>query len=1333
MGVRKWFIIFLIALLFGYLIGVLELQVEAASFEQQPGVSLSPDKDAYTLDGGKLDWEWYEWGSEVWTGKESTLRLPEEGEHYYSNPVSGTVAVGKWMVRHTRGICLHNQYPEEFHGITFGKKRCFRNYYSGWFPYCADCGEVLIEAIFYMSEETAKGLKQIDISKAYYYKCPHCDNLEQACEGRTHACKELSANRYYVNYDANQGSGYMPKSVHMYNNATLYEGREVTPQTMLNLNTYTRRGYVFDGWNTKADGSGKEFAEGAEIYNLSTQEGGEVVLYAQWKKCNSVLRIDPAGGIYGGNKEPVNVEGSYGENFNLASKELITPNGFTIHFETMGGEKIPDMVGKMDLVEWQRSSPFYGIMENGYYEFGDKEGVIDCITAKYEEVAVVLPAARKEGFTFGGWYLDETCTKPVGGAGSRFLPGKDVTLYAGWVDLHLEAKDNYAVNGGMGAVDLSWSQQDKNDKVYEVYQRTDNTGWVQVSSASQKEISYKTSSNMGFVGKNTTYTVPFSGFYTLALYGAQGGDYLNRKGGKGGKVQATLYLDKGEVLTCIIGGQNGFLGGGVSSKYGCGGGYSEVSSNQKGILLIAGGGGGASITENGREGGSQAGITESREGEAGVCGGGGGYQGGYAGVAEVHMHNAECKHVHVGNFSVYGGCYTVPVICNETRFQKKEVSSTFYYGNICWEDGKWVDCFCVRCGSYECSGHRDYKYEYICERCGKGYGKEPASCTEQSSYGLGCGRNEAYVCGMEEGEIIRSSPAYGGSNYVNSEFCFQYTQEAGINSGNGSLYIASERIGMLDVQQIYGVEAKDMHAPDSIDVKSVEKTAVGEEEIRISFVKPKDNGTTYYHQVKSYSKSTNQWLCTSNQTVNTLVSGVAGYYYVWDQNANTQVGEAGNFLKQTDDSPFLTHYIAEEMQYLHIAPVDKAGNIGETVHISFSSKEVIYWPIHTEKIKVSPGANLVVASEGEHYYVKADGATPIEVAFEGELCGTAGANYQIDEMSFGVFVETLNADGKFTTVVPKQQTIVTGTFTYPMQQLQKRVSGDTSLQDDGYTVAKRYNRCRNVEIIQRFLIPAGCDGQKIRLTPQAAAKHGKNTIYSDSYEDLKNSIYLIADGKGPEIRGVESLSGIDYIDFSEEEERRVSLQAYDYGSGLGSFYVEIRNQENAMVVRHEDVTLSGKIEFLISKEDMVYNGEFAVIVYSADKVGNETVMSTKLLGVGLSALIERILEPKNEAFKCGESGILHIQTIGYVERVEVYFPQEFSEAGADYNQVFVYDNPSYVQNEMIEFMIPLTITDGPKVIQVKAYKSGTELEKVPQFLTIEIKGSVLDELRTRLR
>ena len=60
--------------------------------------------------------------------------------------------------------------------------------------------------------------------------------------------------------------------------------------TALNANSFTREGYSFTGWNTKADGTGKTYADG-EIVNFSA----DTTLYAQWTQ-NPVITFDANGG-----------------------------------------------------------------------------------------------------------------------------------------------------------------------------------------------------------------------------------------------------------------------------------------------------------------------------------------------------------------------------------------------------------------------------------------------------------------------------------------------------------------------------------------------------------------------------------------------------------------------------------------------------------------------------------------------------------------------------------------------------------------------------------------------------------------------------------------------------------------------------------------------------------------------------------------------------------------------------------------------------------------------------------------------------------------------------
>lgn len=85
---------------------------------------------------------------------------------------------------------------------------------------------------------------------------------------------------YYIVFDPNGGEGIMAEM-------TVTFG----VKTNLTENTFTRSGYTFDGWNTKADGSGMKFVDGDYISDLSYVDGERIQLYAQWVENN----IPPSG------------------------------------------------------------------------------------------------------------------------------------------------------------------------------------------------------------------------------------------------------------------------------------------------------------------------------------------------------------------------------------------------------------------------------------------------------------------------------------------------------------------------------------------------------------------------------------------------------------------------------------------------------------------------------------------------------------------------------------------------------------------------------------------------------------------------------------------------------------------------------------------------------------------------------------------------------------------------------------------------------------------------------------------------------------------------------
>lgn len=81
---------------------------------------------------------------------------------------------------------------------------------------------------------------------------------------------------YTVAFDANEPTG-APAATGAMANQTITEG--VT--TPLTTNAYKVEGYTFVGWNTAADGSGVNYADGASVTNL-TAANSTITLYAQW-------------------------------------------------------------------------------------------------------------------------------------------------------------------------------------------------------------------------------------------------------------------------------------------------------------------------------------------------------------------------------------------------------------------------------------------------------------------------------------------------------------------------------------------------------------------------------------------------------------------------------------------------------------------------------------------------------------------------------------------------------------------------------------------------------------------------------------------------------------------------------------------------------------------------------------------------------------------------------------------------------------------------------------------------------------------------------------------
>ena len=100
-------------------------------------------------------------------------------------------------------------------------------------------------------------------------------------------------------------------------------------KSSLSVNAYMRTGYTFDGWNTKADGSGTSYANEAEVENLTMVEE-TITLYAQWKPITYTIYFD--GNFGEGSMDAMQL--AYGQEYNLAKCSYIKENAKFIGWNT---------------------------------------------------------------------------------------------------------------------------------------------------------------------------------------------------------------------------------------------------------------------------------------------------------------------------------------------------------------------------------------------------------------------------------------------------------------------------------------------------------------------------------------------------------------------------------------------------------------------------------------------------------------------------------------------------------------------------------------------------------------------------------------------------------------------------------------------------------------------------------------------------------------------------------------------------------------------------------------------------------------------------------------
>ena len=198
---------------------------------------------------------------------------------------------------------------------------------------------------------------------------------------------------YKIKFYANGGSGEMKDS-------SCVVGTAKT----LPANKFKRSCYTFAGWNTKKDGSGKNYKNKASVKNLSKKNGATVKLYAKWKlkkNCYTV-KYTLSGGI--NNSENPEAYSAKGKDITLKNPKK---TGYTFKGWYKKSDFSGDKVTKITVSKKKNVKLYAKWSANKYTVKFNANGGTGKMSAKkctYNK-SYKLPANtfEKDDYVFAGW------------------------------------------------------------------------------------------------------------------------------------------------------------------------------------------------------------------------------------------------------------------------------------------------------------------------------------------------------------------------------------------------------------------------------------------------------------------------------------------------------------------------------------------------------------------------------------------------------------------------------------------------------------------------------------------------------------------------------------------------------------------------------------------------------------------------------------------------------------------------------------------------------------------------------------------------------------------
>lgn len=267
-----------------------------------------------------------------------------------------------------------------------------------------------------------------------------------------------------------------------------------------------------------------------------------------------------------------------------------------------------------------------------------------------------LTQAAKSGWSARGWSTSAAGNGGITYAnGATFSRDSDITLYGMYQQAVTLSYNGNGATGGSTAAQTGYRYYNSNGQTLNAsltvtasgYTRTGYlfTAWksgsttyspgqtVAISASMVLTAQWASTASVSFAynGGIQTYSVPVTGLYLLAAYGARGGSIRGNGAGNGGYAYRYVPLTAGQTIYIVCGQAGGvgdhepatYNGGGSSGEGAPGGGATHIAGRSgtlrqlgstSGLYIVAGGGGGGGMYGDGNycAGGSGGGDSGER-------------------------------------------------------------------------------------------------------------------------------------------------------------------------------------------------------------------------------------------------------------------------------------------------------------------------------------------------------------------------------------------------------------------------------------------------------------------------------------------------------------------------------------------------------------------------------------------------------------------------------------------------------------------------------------------------------------------------------------------------